>query len=410
MQNRERTTFGLASRVHLRRVPRVRFFRLMAAAAIISVISPTRAQPVSHALPAPTNLAAYKAGALLRLTPMPGAPAGSVAWRILYRSTGIQGEPIAVSGAVIVPVSPVPSGGRPVVAWAHPTTGVAEACAPSLARVFFQSIPGLRAMLAAGYAVSATDYPGLGTPQVHPYLVGVSEARAVIDSVRAAHSIPGLGSGRSFAVWGHSQGGHAALFTGLLAASYAPELNLVGVAAAAPATDLRALLLSDLDTSGGRNITAMTLWSWARVYRLSLATVLTPEAVPVVGRLASLCIERFFDVLTRRGPTQALARSFLKVRDFADIEPWRSLLAQNTPQPLPARLPVFLAQGSTDNLVSPSITLAYRNKLCARGAAVEMVMLPNVGHLFVARISAPAAIAWLGDRFVGRAAPNNCQA
>lgn len=146
----------------------------------------------------------------------------------------------------------------------------------------------------------------------------------MIDSVRAARSVPGVGDGRSFAVWGHSQGGQAALFTGLLASTYA-------LAAAAPATELRSLIMKDTDTSGGRNITAVTLWSWSRIYDASMATVVTPQAIPVINQLADECIERFFDVLVRRGPTQALARSFLTVNDFADREPWRSLLDRNTP-------------------------------------------------------------------------------
>jgi predicted dienelactone hydrolase len=51
----------------------------------------------------------------------------------------------------------------------------------SLARVRFQMIWGLRDMVDRGYIVAATDYPGLGTPQTHPYLVGVSEGRAVLN-------------------------------------------------------------------------------------------------------------------------------------------------------------------------------------------------------------------------------------
>ena len=119
------------------------------------------------------------------------------------------------------------------------------------------------ALLENGYAIAATDYPGLGTPGPHPYLVGDSEARAVIDSVRAARSFPGLENSTRYAVWGHSQGGQAALFTGMIAKSYAPELQLVGVAAAAPATDLATLMTDDLNSVGGRNLTAMTMWSWA---------------------------------------------------------------------------------------------------------------------------------------------------
>jgi hypothetical protein len=37
-------------------------------------------------------------------------------------------------------------------------------------------------MLDRGYVVAA----GLGTPEVHPYLVGESEAHAVLNSVRAS--------------------------------------------------------------------------------------------------------------------------------------------------------------------------------------------------------------------------------
>src|SRR5690606_37645715 len=101
--------------------------------------------------------------------------------------------------------------------------------------------PGINEMLSRGFIIAATDYPGLGTVGPHPYLVGVSEGRAVIDSVRAARELREAHAGDRFVVWGHSQGGQAALFTGELSASYAPELKLLGVAAAAPATDLTKL-------------------------------------------------------------------------------------------------------------------------------------------------------------------------
>lgn len=348
------------------------------------------------------------AGKLINVQAMFGAPEGARAYRILYWSTGLDGKPIEVSGVVIAPRGPPPSGGRPVVAWAHPTTGVVSRCAPSLARVFFASIQGLRDMLDRGYVVAATDYPGLGTPEVHPYLVGTSEARAVLDSVRAARAIPDAAAGVRFAVWGHSQGGQAALFTGIEAARYAPELKLVGVAAAAPATDLTALMTDDLGTGGGNNITAMTLWSWARIYGAPIGKVVAPQAQPVIDRLTKLCIERWFDVLTRRGPTQALEKSFLRVKNLADQEPWRRLLKENSPGVLPSDIPVFLAQGSADGLVRPSVTEAYRARVCRNGNRVEFVLMPGVGHAFIARDVAQAAIAWMAGRFAGEPAPTNC--
>ncbi len=230
-------------------------------------------------------------GTLLDQQASSGAPDGAVAYRVLYRSLGLDDRPIVVSGLVIIPRGPAPPGGRPIVAWAHPTTGVVPRCAPSEAFFRFQQIQGLRDMVEHGFIVAATDYPGLGTAGPHPYLVGVSEARAVLDAVRAARALPGAEAGTRFAVWGHSQGGQAALFTGMIAAQYAPDLQLVGVAAAAPATELGALLQADLDTPAGKNLTAMTLWSWSRVYGAPMERVVTPGAVRVVDSLAGECIE-----------------------------------------------------------------------------------------------------------------------
>ncbi|WP_244539695.1 lipase family protein [Methylobacterium sp. 174MFSha1.1] len=378
------------------------------AGALVIVLGVAAAATRAEARPAAVRGAP---GTLLDAQPLPNAPDGATAYRVLYRSTGLRGEPIAVSGAIIVPAGPVPPSGRPIVAWAHPTTGVVDKCAPSLARVLYRSIQGLQEMLARGYIVAATDYPGLGTPGVHPYLVGPSEGRAVLDSVRAARQLAGPGAAtNAFAVWGHSQGGHAALFTGLLARAYAPDLTLVGVAAAAPATELATLMMADLDTSGGKNLTAMTLWSWSQVYGAPMTKVVVPAALPVIDELANDCIETILDVLERRGPSKALDRSFLSVDDLADREPWRALLARNTPGPLPPRIPVFLAQGAADTLVLPRVTQDYREQLCRAGSRVEYDLVPGVGHLSIAREAAPAALDWIGDRFAGAPAPSNCGA
>jgi pimeloyl-ACP methyl ester carboxylesterase len=347
-------------------------------------------------------------GTLIRSEPMAFAPAGAQAYRVLYRSTGMRGEPIAVSGVIIVPPGPAPAGGRPIVAWAHPTTGVVPHCAPSLAIFVFQQMAGLRQLIEQGAVVAATDYPGLGTPAPHPYLVGDSEARAVIDSVRVARNMPGAGGGNSFAVWGHSQGGQASLYTGLIAKAYAPELDLVGVAAAAPATSLVTLMGDDFKTSGGKNLTAMTLWSWARVYGAPIEKVVLPEAMPAVDQLANECIESVFDILARRRTEKPLERHFLSVANIAVVEPWRSLAMRNTPGVLSPGIPLFLAQGTTDDIVRPEVTRAYMARQCRAGSKVTMMWVQGVGHAFVARDSADAAVSWMMDRFAGQPAPSDC--
>src|ERR1700749_1904203 len=272
--------------------------KLMLAAALISATAYASSAAVQTSFSdAPRSMLAGQPGTLVRKEVIDGAPLGATAYRVLYRSIGMKGEPIFVSGVVIVPQGDPPPEGRPIVAWAHPTSGVTPRCAPSLAIFLFQQIQGLRSFIEHGYVVAATDYPGLGTPETHPYLVGDSEARAVIDSVRVARTMPGAGGGKRFTVWGHSQGGQAALFTGIIAKTYAPELTLLGVAAAAPATDLVALMNDDINTVGGKNITAMTLWSWHRVFGAPIDKVVDQRAIPVIDALAYECIEGPFDLI-----------------------------------------------------------------------------------------------------------------
>lgn len=347
-------------------------------------------------------------GSLIRKEPRVGAAAGATAYKVLYRSTKPDGTPIAVSGMVIVPAGQPPAGGWPIVAWAHPTTGVVEHCAPSLALFVFQQMAGSRRLLENGYAIAATDYPGLGTPGPHPYLVGDSEARAVIDSVRAARSFPGLEKSTRYAVWGHSQGGQAALFTGMIAKAYAPELQLVGVAAAAPATDLAALMTADLNTTGGRNLTAMTIWSWAKVFGAPMQNVIEPAAMPVVDALVNQCIEGAFDLYIREKMSEPLARIFLSVNNLATVEPWTSLLSQNSAGALPDDIPVFLSQGSADGLVLPRVTRAYKDRLCKAGSKVKMLVMPGVSHGFIGYDSADEAATWMAERFTGSATPSDC--
>ena len=347
-------------------------------------------------------------GSIIRQEPMVSAPGYISAFRVLYRSRGLHGEPIAVSGVIVAPRGAPPPGGRPIVAWAHPTTGVVTRCAPSLAIFVFQQIQGLRDMAARGYAVAATDYPGLGGPGVHPYLVGESEARAVLDIVRAARSMPEIGASDQVAVWGHSQGGQAALFTGSIAQSYAPELRLVGIAAAAPATELATLMREDLGSAGGKNLTAMTLWSWDRVFGAPMRKIVTPQAIPAVDRLARACIESIYDILVRRRLEHPLESDFLTVENPTDIEPWRSLAAENTPKPPPPDIPLFIAQGTADQLVRPEVTRDYVARACRAGEKVRLLFLPGVGHGLAARDSAGAAVAWIAERFARAAAPSDC--
>jgi acetyl esterase/lipase len=350
---------------------------------------------------------AGKPGSIIRVWPLEsGGPGDSDAFRFLYRSTGVKGEPIPVSGAIFIPSGPAPAGGRHIIAWAHPTSGVAPDCAPSLYPDRAGLIWNLNDMLSQGYIVVATDYPGLGTDGVHPYLIGESAGRAVLDSVRAAQHLSRNTASNRFAVWGHSEGGHAALFTGELAARYAPDLTLVGVAAAAPATYLVDLFEDDAATE--QDLIAMALLSWSRLENIAPATIVEPSVMPAFNATARGCLTSIAQFQALEKSAKPLQKRFLKI-DPTKTEPWKGIMVRNSPGQAPAGAPVFIAQGGADSTVDPKVTKRFAKALCAKGERVAFIELPGVSHIFIARDAAPTAIRWMNDRFRGAPVPSSCQ-
>ncbi|MFT7836137.1 lipase family protein [Saccharothrix sp. BKS2] len=190
-------------------------------------------------------------GTVLDHRPLPRSlwpDSAAEAFHLVYQGLGYDGSGRAVSGSLFLPDRPAPPGGLPVVSYAHGTTGLADHCAPSTTGLTRLEREHVARWLAAGYAVAATDYEGLATPGPHPYFNGEAVADDVVDIVRAARLLhPDVG--RTWLVTGFSQGGHAALFTGLIAATHAPELDFRGTLALAPPVHLP--LLVDLVTADG---------------------------------------------------------------------------------------------------------------------------------------------------------------
>ncbi len=347
---------------------------------------------------------------MIRTEELAEPPEGSMGWKLLYLSKSYTGEPTAVSGLLFVPDAPAPPGGRGVVVFTHGTIGVASHCAGSnLGAGYYAAIDGLNEFLRAGYVVVAPDYQGLGTRGPHPYLVGESEASAALDAVRAAGMFEPTDAGARFAVLGASQGGQAALFTGQEAATYAPELALVGVAAAAPATDLETLFKVNRNGTFGRILSAYTIQTWSQVYpELRIDQLVTRPARPVVRQIANTCV-----ALDRNATiaavvvSQALRVTYLRTLPW-ETEPWKSLIARNSPGNGEIGAPILIAQGEADRLILPSITKAFVERLCRQGETVDYRTYPGVDHVHAGPETAADVANWIADRFAGEPPPNTC--
>ncbi|MGN6390851.1 MAG: lipase family protein [Gemmatimonadales bacterium] len=397
---------------------RPRWLRLAGAAASLAVaLGLVAINAVIHRSKAPAD-AFYTApsevparpGVLLRSEPFArGIPSDARAWRILYTTTRDDDTP-AVASAVVIASRHLPAGPRPVIAWAHGTTGVASRCAPSLlpSRWTPEVIPALDQVIVRGWVIVATDYVGLGTAGPHPYLIGQGAARSVLDSVRAAMHMRQVRLANMTVVWGHSQGGHAALWAGMLAPRYVPDLNVVGIAALAPASDLPALVATARNTHEGRVIASYILTAYSQIYPdVSFDHYTRPGARVIVRATARRCIElpeALVSVATAL-PRQPIYR----------VDPLSGALgkrlAQNTPTG-PIKAPVFIAQGLTDPVVLPSVQARYVRRRCAAAhQALRYVTYEdrNLLSLLAPRSRlVPDLLRWTRARLAGQHQPHRC--
>lgn len=342
----------------------------------------------------PSPLRPGQPGQLIRVQPV-SRDATSVTLRVMYHSRDTGGHDRAVTGEITYPTAAPPAGGWPVISWAHGTSGMATQCAPS------------RSSQPPSFGIKgidvATDYIGLGPiGERHPYLSGASEAHSVIDAVRAARNLAAAHAGTRWLAIGHSQGGHAALFTNQLAASYAPQLHLLGTVALAPGAVLNRNF-GPSDDVLSKVIGAMVLYGLATDYpNLHPAQYVTKVTASKAKVIDTGCLDEIGVAFATIPDGQEFTR------DPRTTEPARSILAANEPGEVKSSSPLLVVQGTADLTVLPARTRALMRQLCAVGQVVRFVSVPGADHGSVLPRSAATVTAWLRDRLAGGPAPDTC--
>lgn len=354
---------------------------------------------------APTTTTADLSGTLLSSEPVDIGDLG-VAWRVVYRSVSVAGDPIEVTGIIAAPSGDA-DGPRPVLSVAHGTTGMADQCAPSLGFPDGFSMSFVTPFLERGWVVTATDYEGMGGPGIHPYIVGESEARGVFDIVRAARTMTGVGADGPLVVWGHSQGGHAAMHVAERWQDLAPDLDLVGVAAGAPPSQF-ALLSAFLQGSAYQGYLVMAAASLAATYdELDLEAVMNPANLHLLDELEKGCTDHIFDVFN-----EIPYEDLVSVDDIFAIQAWNARLMENDTNQLPNQVPVVILHGDLDQQIPVVTSAALFAQLCAFAdhAPLERRVYEGEGHGSVVPVYLDDLTAWLEARVAGEPATDQCGA
>jgi pimeloyl-ACP methyl ester carboxylesterase len=388
-----------------------------------------------------------KLGTVLARQPVATAIPGAAAWRIAYVSSDHRGQPTVTTGLVVTPKGNAPPGGRPILAWAHGTTGTAQSCGPSqvvdpaqpLNEYFLIGgtswtdfgIPAATAFIKAGYVLVATDYQGLGGGGRSQYMVTTTQARDTIDSIRAAGSLGLAGASRKAAIYGWSQGAGVTITAAGMPGYVAQKgtafdgIELVGFVALAPPDVAAVAPKGQLDDAAAQkalaglagtfsdsvfNFThyAMSIWGTANGYPgLKPADIFTEDGAKSVEEILSKkCMHAAAD--TMNFAYGAGFRALMRDQP-ANASAWISALVDGSVPDVKPAAPVIIFWGTKDTAVPPVMGQLYREQMCRLGANVARVQLPGEqSHYTTPGVAESQYVAWLQDRFAGKPAPDGC--
>jgi pimeloyl-ACP methyl ester carboxylesterase len=343
------------------------------------------------------------------VSPLAGIPLPGVnAWRLMYRSTSATDQQVAVTGTLMVPQVPWLLGRRPVVSYALGTHGMGEQCTPSIQ---FRSgtqfeLGVIGAYLAQGWAVVVTDYQ---RRPVHTYVNTRMAAHSVLDAARAAGRVPGSGitAANPVAVSGYSQGGHAAAAAAERQPTYAPDLNLKGVAAGGVPADLRAVANAvERDVLFG--VVPMAVASLSAAYPELPLDGLNDTGRAAITQVTGQCIVETTTQWAFRSATELTVGGRTIDEFFASQPAWAARVDEQRIGRLRPGVPVLAYQGLLDPWVPHAVTQQLATDWCGLGANVRFRTYPIAEHFGGLGEAIPEVVLWLHSRFADMPSASTC--
>lgn len=336
--------------------------------------------------------------------PLLGRKANAKAWQLVYKSSSATGEPVAVSGTVLAPAEGIKPD-TPLVSFASGTQGMADRCAASklLEDGLDYEGPVIQLLLKRGWAVVITDYQGLGTAGDHPYVVGQALGRNVLDAARAALQLPelGLSPDTKVGVWGYSEGGAAAAWAGQLQPDYAPNMNLVAVAAGGIPADLTAVA-KYVDKGPFSGLQMMAAEGFDEAYQLDLNSDLSAEGARRRDIVRMSCL---FDGLIQTAFTSA---SRLTTTDIFKSPKWVARLSENKLGRMRIKVPVLMYHGMIDEAVPFKPAEKLFKLYCQMGMKVKWTPHVLSEHIITLYAGSGQAVQFLASNFAGSPIPSDC--
>jgi Secretory lipase len=356
---------------------------------------PFYAQPKPMPPGAPGTVIASRATTIRALA----IPVPVKAWQVKYLTTDTKGAKATDIATVIEPLLKT----NKLVSYQTAYDGLDADCAPSYAFATginppFYEEAAMLPLLLAGYTVVSADYEG---PH-YQWAAGVNSGHGVLDGIRAAQSLTGLSKNTPTALWGYSGGALASQWANELASTYAPELNIVGVAAGGVPADIEAIARA-IDGTALSGVYFGATVGLSRAYpEIHIDSLLNDRGKAAFETLGRQCIAEF----TLQFSFQRM-RDYVTVPELLDVPAIKQVIRENTMGQRLPDAPTYIYQGTNDELaVTPPVDQLVRT-YCAMGATVQYVKIPGE-HITTAGTGVPGALAYVNSRLNGRPAPSSC--
>ncbi|SUD47852.1 Secretory lipase [Nocardia otitidiscaviarum] len=387
---------------------------VIAAAVAAALASSLGATPVAHGAiypfpdpdafyAPPGNIGAFAPGDVInsRIVPAHGYP-GATVWQLNYRSTNSAGAPISAVTTLILPGG---GGPRPIVSYQPFVNSLGTQCAPShsLFDGSLQEAPALNLLLARGWAVAVPDHLG----PTSAYGAARMGGQITLDGIRAVKRFAPAGLGDSpVGLAGYSGGAMATGFAAALAAEYAPELPIVGVAlGGVPVNPGKMALQIGNAPHPLFGLGFAVAVGLEREYpaEMNLDDALSPAGLALRSQIANACVNEIISA----GANHSIGEMFRPGME-ASANNIR-ILHENSLEIYPGvpRAPVYQWHGGNDQ-VPLDLALSVAGRYCHAGTPVLFDVIPGADHGTAIFSGAPRAFNYLSDRFAGLAAPSNC--
>ncbi|KAK3196468.1 hypothetical protein K4F52_000350 [Lecanicillium sp. MT-2017a] len=338
------------------------------------------------------------------------------AYQVLYRTTAIDGSPIATVTTIFKPLF---AKRDRFVAFNTAYDSSSIDCSPSYAyqlgsfstdAVASLEFLVIQAYLASGYVVASSDYEGPDAAFSPGYLSGMG----VLDGMRAVKNFGrklGLSKDPMVVGTGYSGGGLATGWAAALQPSYAPELQMKGwVAGGIPANLTDILLYIDRTVTSGFEPIAVAGLLKPSAYGAQLQPVvdgiITEEGRKAIQFANDQCVVAnllafpFQSILDTK--FQSLGPELLYEPTVAGI------LGNNTlgiNKDLTPTAPVMQYHATPDEIVPYGPADTLRQSWCDFGATVKFTNFAAGGHLTTVVLAIVDALTFTNDAFAGKVSP-----